>query len=196
MFNTKRPPSYFLDTLFGCYCLGGYTKAAEDVCPRPLYWFAVCCFSLLFQPVVFSLLFTFSFLLFCTEIYSHTSLMLRSLMASLYASPPCKWFDRSPFVPLSFTDPDPAMKFCISMRVTSVFGVLYAFLFIMLYFYLGYLLDYFLAVHYVYTLLQSVKAVAYILAIQVIYLTVYCGFGLDVVNACGLTVDVDLSTSA
>ena len=117
-------------------------------------------------------------------------------MASLYASPPCKWFDRSPFVPLSFTDPDPAMKFCISMRVTSVFGVLYAFLFIMLYFYLGYLLDYFLAVHYVYTLLQSVEAVAYILAIQVIYLTVYCGFGLDAVNACGLAIDVDLSASA
>ena len=146
--------------------------------------------------IIYSLQFSVCSLLFCTEIYSHTSLMLRSLMASLYASPPCKWFDRSPFVPLSFTDPDPAMKFCISMRVTSVFGVLYVFLFIMLYFYLGYLLDYFLAVHYVYTLLQSVEAVAYILAIQVIYLTVYCGFGLDAVNACGLAVDVDIEGSS
>ena len=64
----------------------------------------------------------------------------------------------------------------------------------MLYFYLGYLLDYFLAIHYVYTLLQSVEAVAYILAIQVIYLTVYCGVGLDVVNACGLVVEVQLGS--
>lgn len=85
---------------------------------------------------------------------------------------------------------DAAMKLCISTLVTSVFGVLYAFLFIMLYFYLGYLLDYFLAIHYVYTLLQSVEAVAYILAIQVIYLTVYSGIGLDAVNACGLVVEV------
>lgn len=71
MFNAKRPPSYFLDTLFGCCCLGEYTKAAEDVCPRPLYYlqFSVCS------------------LLFCTEIYSHTSLMLMSLMA-VPASPP------------------------------------------------------------------------------------------------------------
>ena len=176
MFNARRPTSYFE---------GEYTKAAEDVCPRPLYRFAVCCF----QSVVFSLLFTFSFLLFCIEIYSHTSLMLMSLKA-VFASPFASGLSKVPSVP--FGSNDAAMKFCISMRVTSVFGVLYAFLFIMLYFYLGYLLDYFLAVHYVYTLLQSVEAVAYILAIQVIYLTVYCGFGLDVVNACGLTVDVDV----
>ncbi len=42
--------------LFG----GKYTKAAEDVCPRPLYWFSVCCFSLLF-PVCF-----LHFLFYCS----------------------------------------------------------------------------------------------------------------------------------
>lgn len=115
-------------------------------------------------------------------------------LKAVLASPSASGLSKVPFVPSGFNDA--AMKLCISTLVTSVFGVLYAFLFIMLYFYLGYLLDYFLAIHYVYALLQSVEAVAYILAIQVIYLTVYCGFGLDAVNACGLAVDVDLSTSA
>ena len=124
--------------------------------------FSVC----YFQSVVPSLLFTFSSLQFCTEIYSHTSLMLMLLMTfSPFTVVPS--LDGSAVMPsgLMTLGSDAAIKLCISTRVTSVFGVLYAFLFIMLYFYLGYLLDYFLAVHYVYTLLQSVEAVAYILAI-------------------------------
>ena len=66
--GARRPPSYFklpflvaggrgTETTvllfrysFWLLLFGGkYTKAAEDVCPRPLYWFAVCCFSLLFS---------------------------------------------------------------------------------------------------------------------------------------------------
>ena len=39
MFNARRPPSYFK---------GEYTKAAEDVCPRPLYYLQFTVFCLFF----------------------------------------------------------------------------------------------------------------------------------------------------
>lgn len=180
---------------FWLLLFGGIYESGRGRLPSAALLFTV--YSLLFtvfylQFVVCCLQFSISYLQFCIEVYSHTLWIFKSLMAVL-ASPFASGLSKVPFVPSGFNDA--AMKFCISMRVTSVFGVLYVFLFIMLYFYLGYLLDYFLAIHYVYTLLQSVEAVAYILAIQVIYLTVYCGFGLDAVNACGHTVDVDLSTS-
>lgn len=48
MFNARRPPSYFK---------GEYTKAAGDVCPRPLYWFAVCCSQSAFYIFFFTVLY-------------------------------------------------------------------------------------------------------------------------------------------
>lgn len=84
MFNTKRPPSYFLVTLFARCCYTTFlilflvVIVWGNIRKRP-GTFALGRFIGL-QSVVPSLLFTFSSLLFCTEIYSHTSLMLMLLM--------------------------------------------------------------------------------------------------------------------
>ena len=68
--GARRPPSYlklpFLvvggrGTETTVLLRGGYTKAAEDVCPRPLYWLLFIAYSLLF--FIYSLLFAvYSFL--------------------------------------------------------------------------------------------------------------------------------------